>query len=274
MFSQKEAIVRLLRDDDLTTVNLVKQQLAGGGSASIPGLRDLLSVDDAEVTRHVMEVLGEIDAREAGVEMERICQALHTDADLEQANWLLARIFLPGCDTAKYLRMINDWGNHLKTTLAEVTRPGRRITIFTGFMALELGFTGNSGDYYNPDNSLIPKMIETKRGIPISLSLMYMLVGRRAGLTVEGINFPGHFLIRCENMLMDPFEQGRVLTQDDCEEILARQKLPFNHSHLEAAAPRTMFKRMLVNLLYIYQSEGDEHRNERIAGWIKLLDGR
>jgi regulator of sirC expression with transglutaminase-like and TPR domain len=84
-----------------------------------------------------------------------------------------------------------------------------------------------------------------------------MLVGQRCGLRVEGINFPGHFLARHDGVLFDPFRAGRIIGIPECRQILARQKLELQPSHLETAAPIAIARRILANLLYVYQSDED-----------------
>ena len=91
-------------------------------------------------------------------------------------------------------------------------------------------------------------------------------------MLIEGVNLPGHFLARHDGILFDPFENGRILTFADCSRILARQNLSFDPAHLEVASPRIMFRRLLTNLLYIFQNEGDEPKAELLARWINALD--
>src|SRR5690242_9260350 len=98
MFKHREAIIRLLKDDDPETVLLTKNQLAQGGADTIADLRDLLNLDDEEVSFHIREVLGEVEGREAKRRLEVICRQIRTQEELEEACWLLAQIFLPGID--------------------------------------------------------------------------------------------------------------------------------------------------------------------------------
>src|SRR6516165_7534453 len=98
MLKQREAIIRLLKDDDPETVHLIKQQLAEGGTETIPDLRDLLSTDDKQVAFHSREILDP-------VELERAC-------------WYLAQIFIPGVDVEPYRKTIDSWGRELRVRLS------------------------------------------------------------------------------------------------------------------------------------------------------------
>jgi len=272
LFKQKDAIVWLLRDDDPFTVGLVKQQLLEKGAEAIPGLRDMLSVDDETVTRHVRDVLGQIDARAAIDELTQLCPIFPEEGDIEAASWLLARALRPGIDVENYRNWFADRGAELREMLAATNGAEERVRTLARLLGEQLGFRGNSDDYYKADNSLLPRVIDTRLGIPISLTLIYMLVGARGGMRIEGINFPGHFLARHDGVLFDPFERGRVIGIPECRQILARQKLELHPSHLEAATSRAMLRRVLANLLYIYQSDEDAEQAARITGWIHALE--
>ncbi len=271
MLEQKEAIVRLLRDDDPKTVRLVKQQLAQHGSGGIGDLRDLLLVDDETVTRHVREVIAEIDSRAASDEMSRLCSHFTDDGDLEAANWLLARAFLPGVDVPAAVSELDQWASRL-TLIGQPLSAEERVRLLSVFLGERLGFRGNTDDYYNAANSLLPCVLETKLGIPITLVVIYMLVGRRCGVRIEGLNFPGHFLARHGGVLFDPFERGRIIGIPECRQILARQKLELQPDHLAAASSRVMLRRILANLLYAFQNAGEVEKTANVTRWIHALE--
>jgi regulator of sirC expression with transglutaminase-like and TPR domain len=119
----------------------------------------------------------------------------------------------------------------------------------------ELGFTGNTDDYFSPTNSYLPEVLVTKRGLPITLCLIYTLLARRLGLRSWGINAPGHFLagvqINGKAMIIDPFHGGRMMTDEEAiEQIeqLAGQKVPEGVDALSTASHRQWIGRILRNL--------------------------
>lgn len=134
----------------------------------------------------------------------------------------------------------------------------------------EEGFQGNSEDYYNPLNSYLSAVLELKRGIPISLSLIYKVVGERVGLDIEGVNAPGHFVCRVMTkegwMIVDPYVGGEVLT---AEEAFARMEhvtgrpVPRTPEYLAPATHAQWISRMLVNLQHIFAT--NERRNDLAA---------
>ena len=272
MFEQHEAIVRLLRDNDPDTVSLIKNQLVDGGPDLIDDLRDLAAVDDATVSGHAHDILAEIESRAALDEFTLLCHLFPDDGDIESACWLLARIFLPGVETEHYQRKLEIWGRQLKRLTDAAISTRERVAILTNYLANDLGFRGNSEQYYDVHNSLLPSLIDSKLGIPISLAVLYITVAARADIKIEGINLPGHFIVRHGDIFFDPFHRGKILMPSDCESILRKQKLTFQPSYLEPATSRMILIRVLANLLYIFQDNGDETQHERISNWLKALE--
>lgn len=129
------------------------------------------------------------------------------------------------------------------------------------FLFDEMGFQGNADDYYNPANSYLPAVLETRRGLPITLSLLYKIVAERLGLRVWGIGLPGHFLVGVEMddspMLIDPFAQGRELSTDEAHEKLQEMfgaEVEWTPELLHPASNRHWLTRILQNLLNVYGS--------------------
>lgn len=271
MFAQREAIVRLLRDNDPETVRMVKEQLALGGEDAIAGLRDLAQMDDEQVSRHARDVLAEIASQGADEEFLLLCHFFNDTNDLERAIWMLSRALEPAVDTEPYEHRINQWGRQFLVKISGVVSNRQRVQALADFLAGELCFRGNTDDYYSERNSLLPHVIESRMGIPISLTVLYMMIAERADMKIEGINLPGHFIARHGDLLFDPFHKGRILTRADCEEILIRQNMQLKAAHLQAATPRQILIRVLANLLYVYDLNEEKDQHARVNAWLKAL---
>jgi regulator of sirC expression with transglutaminase-like and TPR domain len=142
----------------------------------------------------------------------------------------------------------------------------------------ELGFIGNKGSYYDTRNSYIPAMLESRSGIPISMSLLYKVVAERAGLQVQGINVRWHFLasVNCgdENAIVDAFHGGSVLTPNEARERIERisgQKLPDDRDFLPVATHHMWIARMLNNLQLIFINEGRLDDHNAMVELVKAL---
>ena len=138
----------------------------------------------------------------------------------------------------------------------------------------EEGFTGNLDQYYNALNSYVPAVLNTKRGLPIALALIYKVVGDWAGLTITGINAPGHFLVRvhCDQswMVVDPFYGGQVLNREETFDRLdrvANRKLPRNDELLATPTHEQWIARLLGNLRQLFATEG---RRDDLAAMTEL----
>jgi regulator of sirC expression with transglutaminase-like and TPR domain len=269
---QKDAIVRLLRDNDPATVSLLKEQLIESGSDGIAGLRDLLSLDDAAVTAHVREVLEQIETNQAQADMLLCAHLFPEHGDIEAAWWLFTSCFEPDAPITKLRRKLDAWGRRLRLLIAEAGSARERLRAMTTFMAQDLGFRGNAQEYYDPKNSILSDVIETRMGIPISLTMLYVIVGRRANMQIDGINLPGHFIARHERILFDPFHQGRILSRPDCEAILARQRLKTQSHYFAPASSRLILTRMLANLAFIFEGAGEREKHRLVLSWLKALD--
>jgi regulator of sirC expression with transglutaminase-like and TPR domain len=98
-----------------------------------------------------------------------------------------------------------------------------------------------------------------------------MMVGSRAGMRIEGINLPGHFIARHSGVFFDPFHAGRILKLSDVKQLLVRQNIEFKESHLLPATPRQFLLRMLANLLYVYDLDEEDEKRDRIKEWMDAI---
>jgi regulator of sirC expression with transglutaminase-like and TPR domain len=132
------------------------------------------------------------------------------------------------------------------------------------FLFADLGFQGNEQNYYDPDNSYFNQVIDRRTGNPISLCLIYMLLGRRLRMPIAGIGFPGHFLCRYqssqEEHYIDAFNQGKLLTKTQCMQYLKKNGLGVREGYLVPISARRVLLRICANLhqIYLQLSESDE----------------
>jgi regulator of sirC expression with transglutaminase-like and TPR domain len=143
-------------------------------------------------------------------------------------------------------------------------------------MAAE-GFSGNRVDYYDPSNSYLHHVLERRTGIPITLSIVTIELGRRLGIPVVGVGMPGHFLVRDgadDDAFADPFE-GRFLARDDCERLLSEVQpgVAFDARHLAPVGTRTIVSRVLANLKGIHLAHRDRRALALVLGLRVLVPG-
>ena len=189
----------------------------------------------------------------------------------------------PGLDVQGLLARVDELGERLRRRLPADVSPLQRLRLLNRYFFQELGFAGNVNDYYDPRNSQLPAVLETRRGIPITLALLYAEIAASVGLRVQGIGFPGHFLVKVHmpqgEAVVDPLS-GRSLSRDELEERLApfRQRLagvgedevPLG-LFLQPSPPREVIARMLRNLKEIHRSRCDWPRLEQVQARLVVL---
>ena len=166
---------------------------------------------------------------------------------------LIARLEYPTLDVRPYLNQLDTLGREASLRVAAAPE-SLRVHSLNKYLFEELRFTGNREHYDDPRNSFLNEVLERRTGIPISLALVYLEVARRAGVRAEGVNFPGHFLVRCEDLIIDAFH-GAILSEDACRVLLRRHEGDDTtlEPHLAGhATKRQILVRMLVNLKQNY----------------------
>jgi len=191
-----------------------------------------------------------------------------------EAAIAIAQDDTPDLDIQGVLAKIDEVALRLKRRIAADTAPLQRLRYLNRYFFQELGFAGNVNDYYTPDNSYLHRVLATRRGIPITLALLYIEIAQQIGLEARGVSFPGHFLIKVRmprgEVVIDPFN-GASLSREDLEERLApyrrRQGLGDELAvplglFLQTATSRAVLARMLRNLKEIHRTAED---------WARLL---
>ena len=183
------------------------------------------------------------------------------DRDLATPALMIARLECPSLDPAPYLQRLDDMGAAARERLTasgclQDTRTSETaVDVLNAYLFDEEGFTGNRDRYDDPSNSFLNEVLERRTGIPITLALVYMEVARRAGIQIDGVNFPGHFLMRFTPLILDPFHRGARLSENDCRRLLQRHvgdEAAFDPALLAPATKPQMLTRVLLNLKRIY----------------------
>ena len=159
-------------------------------------------------------------------------------------------------DISKYIKKINEIGNSLSLKINEIKNPTYLISMLNEYLFDELGFRGAEEDYYDPGNSFLNVVFDKKTGIPITLSIIYAEIAKNIGLDLQIVGFPGHVIVKYKNeIILDPFYRGRLLTIDNLEEILDRNfgdGVEFIPEYLNEATTEQLLTRLLRNLKNSY----------------------
>lgn len=195
---------------------------------------------------------------------------------------LIARDEYPQLDPAMYDRLAQDHANALRDEVESIDQAPLKMHAINRHLFEELGYTGNTAEYYDPRNSYINEVFERRLGNPLTLALVQIEVARRLGVPLAGVSFPGHFLVRLPVgdqgvLVMDPFNRGRPL---DVDELRDRAKPHLGGGSpddnalnriLDPASNRAMLVRLLRNLHGVYSERDDWPRAARSADRILQL---
>ncbi|MHB8418961.1 MAG: SirB1 family protein [Myxococcales bacterium] len=198
------------------------------------------------------------------------------DIDLARAALAIAAEEYAGLEMRRYLARLDALARDVEEAATGGDEMGVLAALIDRLGRVE-GFRGNREDYGDPRNSFLNEVLDRRVGIPLSLSLVYVLVGRRVGLSMAGIAFPGHFLSRCDLdegfVVLDAFDGGRQLSLDDCQRLLqlVQRGAAFEREMLEPASHRSILFRMLANLKGAYLKAGEEGRALRTLEHMLLL---
>jgi regulator of sirC expression with transglutaminase-like and TPR domain len=189
------------------------------------------------------------------------------DIDLARAALLIAEEEYPQLSPEPYLQRLDLFAEMVKDRLANETAAPVLLGEISKVLYEHEHFSGNAEAYYDPRNSFLNDVLDRKLGIPITLSIIYLEVGWRLDLPLEGVNFPGHFLVRYEGeavkLLVDPFQNGTIRFEDEAQDLLDRVyggSVKLQEAYLRPASKRDILVRLLSNLKTIYLNTRDDDR--------------
>jgi regulator of sirC expression with transglutaminase-like and TPR domain len=199
--------------------------------------------------------------------------------DLGRAALTIALPNYPKLEISAYLSRIDRFAEEVTAQCGAGADGFRLIAALNYLLFSRHGFRGNRDDYYDPKNSFLNELIERKTGIPITLSVLYMEVARRIGLEVDGVGFPGHFLVKAvcadDEVVIDPFDGGEIRSRQDLQALLKQMyggKVDFQSDFLAAVSKKQILQRMLNNLKVIYVRTNDLVKTLAVLDRLLILD--
>lgn len=201
------------------------------------------------------------------------------DVDLELGAFLISRLGDdPDIVPEDLSRRLDELATPLRTMLTAIPdhEHEERLQVFRRYLFEECGFRGNSENYYDPKNSFLTEVVNGGAGIPVSLSVLCLLLARRLGLPLHGVNLPGHFILKYQardfTIYMDPFNDGNLLTENDCLNFLVRQGLEPSVVYLARAGALTILKRMYRNLINYHSAIGNSRMEKILRQHFSILE--
>ena len=201
-----------------------------------------------------------------------------TPLDLETGCLILSAVDRGDIDESHYTGQLDSLAAGAARALSHTRTGSEQLRAFIRYIHDDRGFVGNQDDYYDPRNSFLPDVIDRRQGLPISLSLIYMFVGRRIGLRFLGIGMPYHFILRFESTgfgtFLDPYHDGRLLSLADCRDFLKSRGHPFRLQHVRPTPNHEILGRLYRNLVQVHLARDAARRATTLSRFLAILEGR
>lgn len=273
--SQWKALVNLLGDDDLSIYQTVREKILSFGQDAGEWLRPYRLSDDPLLRRRAREIVQHFDRQEADTWFLAFCLKHGEEFDLEEGVWLLALTQYPDINVEAYRALLDHFAVEIRERIDFSETDKEILTTINNYIFDELGFSGDQESYYDPQNSYLNRVVDRRRGNPINLSLLYLLLARRLELPVAGIGLPGHFVCRfqstSEETYIDPFHHGKFLTKADCIQYLVSGSHGLQDEFLAPVSTRRMLMRICSNLHQIYSQMELTEETTRLQRYLVAL---
>lgn len=273
--SQRTALINLIGDDDPRVYQAVRNKIFSSGPANINWLRRYTLSNDPVVRRRVKEIIENILRQTADTRFLGFCLTEGSDLNLESGAWLLSQTRYPEINLEGYQAVLDDFAGELRERIPERACAEQVFAAFNKYFLEDLGFKGNEENYYDPDNSYLNRVIDRRTGNPISLCLIYLLLGRRLQLPITGIGLPGHFICRfqtaSEEFYIDVFNRGKLWTKANCLQYLIFRNYNVQEDYLAPVNSRRMLMRICGNLHQIYHQHAMADDSMRMQRYLVAL---
>jgi regulator of sirC expression with transglutaminase-like and TPR domain len=254
-----QALVSLLESEGYQSVALLTEQIRSFPKSRLVRLARLARDYPTALSR-IELVLTEIEAPLIEAELRRW---RHSGQDIESGMDLIARVRYPLLPEGELRRSLDRLSDEIERRLPTADT-AKRLRALVYCVHQVLGFKGSNDDYYSPDNSYLTRVIERRTGIPLSLSVLYSLLGRRLSLDIGVIGLPGHVIASMPGMAspiyFDPFHEGKPLGLPEITQLVTAAGYVFHPEQLRRASPIQIMQRTLANLESAYDKREDGGR--------------
>ncbi|TYP93865.1 Regulator of sirC expression, contains transglutaminase-like and TPR domains [Fodinibius salinus] len=276
--SEIESLVYLLEDPDPYVQDKVRSRLFELGEQAVPlldqqknntqdeGERELIS----EIIRWITYSSVENDF------MDVVSGGLNNLKELEDAIFILSRFNNPTLRASEYKKKLDRFAETIGDEVRYALDDSQKMHVVLDYVFAELDFSGSTKDYYNPENSYLNCVIDRRQGLPITLSLIVLFIGRRLQLPFHGINMPIHFMLtyqgEMEEVLIDPFDHGKLVDYSQCYYFLKQNGIDPKSKHFSVASEITILARCIRNLINSYEKLDQLDTAENLKNLLSTVE--
>ncbi|MBI1823117.1 MAG: hypothetical protein HY200_00240 [Nitrospirae bacterium] len=267
-----KALISLLSETDDRNLSLIKRRLIELHSDMLPFLIEALSHADLKIQKEAASLLENIRIDVLNRKWIVFCSEPN-EVNLEEGAFLISTYAFPHLNSESYRLILNQWADDISQALKRDRSGKKKYQIVLNTFFQKLGFTGNRENYHDPDNSYLPAVMDRKTGLPITLSLLLVLIARRLNLPFYPVGMPGHFIVTYtgegESLFIDPFNGGKLVTKEECIVFLTNSGYGYRENYLQVTGNRAILERMLRNLISVYSQQ---HQPDAVVVMTRLVE--
>ena len=275
-----ESLIYLLEDPDPEVQSGVKDRFKELGEHAVPLLDQYKSesIRDSE-RQSINEIIHNITYGSLLEDFSALVESgIQGRRSLEEALFVLARFGNPTLRASEYRSKLDDLARQIGSDIAYTPSLNEKMRILLHFIFRELRFRGDSKNYHDPENAFLDRVIDRRKGLPIMLSIVVMGIARRLNLPFYGANMPIHFMLvyqtHNQNILIDPFDGGTIVTYDQCYYFLKKNGIEPRAEHLERAETSEILARCIRNLMHSYAKNNQEEKVKDLKELLMILEAR
>ena len=274
--SEIKALISLIQEEEEDSADRLKNELASIIRLNPERVETIVTHEfSANTPQFLLDLLEETRWEALEKMFMRLAMPGSAEVNLEEGLFLLSKFAYPSISlmdvSAPLDAMAQDMGDAVDANVSLE----KVIDVFQDVVFGKNGFAGHELNNFSPDNVYLYSVLKNRRGTPVTMAAVYMLLGKRLGIQVTGVDFPGHYLVafKAKNgaLLVDPYNGGKIITEKECRDIVARRGMRWTPEFLRAADSARTISRAISNLIFIYNKLKDEKKNVYLKRYMELL---
>ncbi len=273
-----ESLLVLLDDPDPFIRESVQSRFSELGENAVPLLDEYrLELSDLEERKRVADIIHKLTFATLRDDFHEVLEkGVNNRKGLERAVFTLARFGNPTLRIKDYQRKLDHFAEMVEPTIRYRLDERRKMRQLIKFVFEDLNFSGDTEDYHNPANCFLDQVINRRRGLPITLSLIVMFLARRLDMPFFGVNMPIHFMLNYvgekEEVLIDPYDNGAIVTYDQCYFFLKKNNIEPKPDHFKIASDLEILIRCIRNLIHSFERQELTARVEDLKELLSLAE--
>jgi regulator of sirC expression with transglutaminase-like and TPR domain len=276
--SEIESLLLLMDDPDPFIQESVQNRFKQLGENAVPLLDEFrIETDNKDDKKRVSQIIHNITFPVLKADFQEILdRGVRNRKDLEYAVLTLSRFGNPTLRIEEYQNKLDHFAEMVEPTIRYRLDERRKMKQLIKFVFEDLNFKGDTEDYHNPDNCFIDQVIRRRRGLPITLSMVVMFLARRLEMPFFGVNMPIHFMLNYvsdkEEVLIDPYDNGAIVSYDQCYFFLKKNNIEPKPDHFKIASDIEVLIRCIRNLIHSYERLEQPRRVEDLKELLGLIE--